>query len=185
LFYSMQAAGVVGKRGDEVSLAIQRASEKGAGLDDRGRLAYDLYSASFFQPAVDARFMMLAMALETTIEQNDRSEEVQEEIDALIAAAKDSSLEPRSAASLIGGLKDLKRESVGEAGRRVAAMLGERIYLDRPAVKFFTYCYALRSQLAHGGYPRPSRNEVDLAAAQLERFVGDLLGIALLDDFPH
>ncbi len=184
-FGRLQAAGVVGKMGPEVVLAVRKARERDAGLPDRLRLAYDLYSASFFQPAADARFLMLAMALETIIQQRGKPEDVRELVDALIGTVRDAGLEQGAVDSLVGALRGLKQESVGQAGRRLGDTLGNRTYMDMAAVKFFSHCYALRSQLVHGSFPRPTREQVDLAAAHLEKFVGDLLAIDLLDEFPH
>jgi hypothetical protein len=78
--------------------------------------------------------------------------------------------------SLVGGLRELRRESISSAGRRLAAeRLGERTYMEMPAAKFFAHCYDLRSRLVHGGEPRPSRQEVGSAAAALGVFVSELL----------
>jgi hypothetical protein len=182
-FFDASAAMVVGKQGAQVIAAVHAAYEKSAGLNDRLRLAYDLYSASFSQPAADARFIMLSMALETIIEQRDRPADVQHQVETLIRVVQESSLDPSSMSSLVGGLRALKQESVGQAGRRLAQRLGDRTYLGRAPAVSFKYCYTIRSQLVHGSYPRPTRDEVDLAAANLETFVGHLLGLDILDDF--
>jgi hypothetical protein len=42
------------------------------------RLAFDLYSASFFQPAADARLLMLMMAIETMLDIQDRDKAARE-----------------------------------------------------------------------------------------------------------
>lgn len=181
LFAHAEATGVVGKRGAQVTSVVQEARQRNIELSDRHRLAYDLWSASFFLSVADARFMMLSMALETLIEQLDRPLAVQEQLAALIEQANASDLEDADKQTLVGGLRALRQESVGQAGRRLAETLDGRTYQDMPAVRFFSYCYALRSRLVHGAYPRPTREEVDLAAAHLERFVGDLLATDLLD----
>ncbi|TGJ96932.1 hypothetical protein DLJ96_02485 [Actinotalea fermentans ATCC 43279 = JCM 9966 = DSM 3133] len=160
-------------------LAVQRAREHDATLDERQRLAYDLFSASFSQPASDARFLMLSMALETLIEQAPRSTAECGQIDAMIRSLQESDLEQGAIASLVGSLRSLKRESVGQAGRRLAAGLSPRQYLGRSAVDFFAYSYELRSKLVHGHVPRPSRPVVDECSAWLEQFVGHLLSIPL------
>jgi hypothetical protein len=183
-FINASGALVVGKQGTQDIAAVHAAHDKSAGLNDRLRLAYDLYSASFSQPAADARFIMLSMALETIIEQLDRPADVQHQIETLIKVVQKASLDPSSASSLVGSLRALKQESVGQAGRRLAQRLGDRMYLGRAPEAFFSYCYSLRSQLVHGSYSRPTRDEVDLAAANLETFVGNLLGLDILDDFP-
>jgi hypothetical protein len=84
-------------------------------------------------------------------------------------------LEGPEAASLRGSLSRLRDESISQAGRRLARELGERQYLGSDPESFFSECYNLRSKLAHGHAPRPERQEVDAHAAELERYVGDLL----------
>ncbi|MGX5653783.1 hypothetical protein ACWKWC_03330 [Geodermatophilus nigrescens] len=180
-FHRIEARGVVGKRGEQVVTMVKEAHQRGLEMSDAQRLAFDLWSASFFLSVADARFTMLTMALETLIEQVDRPLAVQEELQKLIASVEEAGLPEGDAASLVGGLRALRQESVGQAGRRLSTALADRLYLDMPALRFFSYCYGLRSKLVHGAHPRPSREEVDLAAAHLERFVGDLLARELLD----
>jgi hypothetical protein len=176
LFFDTSTKGVVGKLGAQVTAAVHAAHDKSAGLDDRLRLAYDLYSASFSQPAADARFMMLSMALETIIEPRDKPAGVQQQVENLIKLVQESSLDPLSATSLVGGLRALKQESVGQAGRRLAQRLGDRTYLGRAPEAFFSYCYQLRSKLVHGSYPRPTRDaeRLVLLLLQVAHLVGDL-----------
>ena len=72
-------------------------------------------------------------------------------------------------------MRFLYKESIRQAGKRLASTLGDRSYMgEKPAV-FFTRCYDLRSALAHGDYPRPTWAEVNLRAATLETFVADPL----------
>lgn len=119
--------------------------------------------------------MMLMMALETLITQNDRSSEAREHVDSLIAATRDSSLPDAERTSLEGSLRGMYIESISRAGRRLAGTLGKRQYGGREPHRFFLDCYRLRSELAHGQVPRRDRQEVGAMAAQLEHFVGDLL----------
>lgn len=58
---------VLGKSGDVIVKTVRIAQIMNLAVTDQQRLAYDLYSASFSQPSADARFVMLAMALETLI----------------------------------------------------------------------------------------------------------------------
>lgn len=146
------------------------------------QLAYDLYSASFFQPSADARFVSLMTALETLLVREPRSEAVARHVAVLIDLTKKAGFAEED--SIVGALRDLRRESISQAGSRVALGLGPRLYMDETPSQFFTRCYRLRSQLVHGSYPRPSRDEVDRRAASLETFVADLLSGELLDLVP-
>lgn len=143
----------------------------------REQLAYDLFSASFGSVTDDARFLNLMMAVETLIEQAERPDRVQAHVEQLIRLTMtDSGLDQGERDSLLGALRRLGRESIGQAGARLAARLGDKKYREMEAPQFFKSCYELRSKLVHGVYPRPTREEVGRAAASLEIFVSDLLG---------
>ena len=90
------------------------------------RLAYDLYAASFSDMPADARFLMLAMALETLITQKPRSPAARAVLDQLIDTARLSQLDDHEQRSIVGGLKEMhRRESVNQAGKRLVQILGE------------------------------------------------------------
>jgi hypothetical protein len=171
----------VGHNPASLRQAIDHAASIQLRFTPRHRVAFDLYSASFFLPVADARFLMLMMAMETLIALEPRSDEEQEHVAALIAATRASSLEKSSIHSMISTLGWLKYESISQAGRRLAGSLGERLYAGEQPVAFFTGCYELRSALVHGKYPRPSRDQVDVRAATLEHFVGHLICGPLLE----
>jgi len=156
-----------------VALAIEAARDAER-LSDREALAYDLFGASFFQPSVDARFLMLMTALETMIEQGPRPDDVEAWIDELISQTHQADLVTRERDSLLGSLRGLKeRESVGQAASRAIEGLGSRTYQGKSARAFFSDCYKVRSALVHGN--GPSREQVDALAADLEHFVGHLI----------
>jgi hypothetical protein len=183
VFASISAKGKVGKPVDRLLALLEAAAEADVTMDDRNALAFDLFSASFFERSADARFLMLMMALETLIEQEPRSALAATHIARLVAATSDAGDIPQNERdALIGSLRMLQQESVGQAGRRLAESLGDREYMGESPTTFFTRCYELRSSLVHGHYPRPESGEVGSRAANLEGFVGDLLGAPLLED---
>jgi hypothetical protein len=137
VFFDFSAEGVVGKQGDRVVDVVRTAAQKLAVLDERLRLAYDLFSGSFSQPAADARFMMLSTALETIIVQEARSADALRLIDVLIETVSGSTLNEQESNSLIGALRSLCQESVGHAGRRLAARLDDRTFMGRTPVRVF------------------------------------------------
>ncbi len=183
-FASQSATGVVVKPPERVAVVIARARADGAQLGAKEVLAFDLFGAAFFQPSADARFLMLMMALETLIDQQPRSDEVRDLVDRLTEQVRQSELAPSDSASLIGSLQSLKNESVGQAGRRTAETLGDRKYMNKSAKAFFNECYDVRSALVHGHFPRPTRDEVDRLAANLEVFVGHLISGDLVHTVP-
>ena len=180
LFAAQEVTAIVGKPVDRLLQAIASAEKIGADLPDDRRLAYDLFGASFFQKVADSRFMLLMMALETMIEQRPRDRDVVAHVDTLIRNTQDSTLSPNDIQSLVRSLETLRQESIGQAGRELARTLGERRYMEMAPTEFFTHCYNIRGDLAHGAIPRPTSESVGLAAAHLEHFVGDLLGHKLL-----
>jgi hypothetical protein len=178
-FFRMGAVGLrVGTHPNAVLGAIGRAAGLEVTMSERQALAYNLYSASFWEPSEDARFVMLMMAVETLIEPAPRSDLVGRHVDRLIEQTHNSALDPSEVRSLVGSLEWLRNESVGQAGRRLSRALGARRYADESPARFFTQCYETRSRLVHGGFPRAS---VESRVASLEIFVSHLLSAELLD----
>jgi hypothetical protein len=148
-------------------------------LTAQERLAYDLYSASFNEVNADARFVMLMMALETLLDPQPRAVSVQDLVDQMIQLVSAGEIPDNEKRSIEGSLRWLREESISQAGRRLAERLGDRRYMQENPKAFFTRCYGMRSKLVHGHARRPSRDEVSRRAANLERFVGDLISLRL------
>lgn len=179
-FMRMEAKGCRRPSSEQTDQVFRAASDLGERLTPVERLAFDLFSGSFFQPSADARLLMLTMALETLIDPQPRSRETQAHVGRLIAATQTSLLTTAERESLAGSLSWMLTESIGQAGRRLARTLEPRRYMDLSPSKFFTRCYELRSALVHGHVPQPTMIEVDLLAANLTVFVGHLLSGELL-----
>lgn len=172
----------VGRSAERVAEAIAVAARLDVTMPTRDELAYELFSASFSQPAADGRFILLVMAIEALIEALPRLPDVVAHVDGLIRATNESSLPKAERDSIVGTLRWARQESIKQAGRRIVGdRLGDREYEGRPAAAFFSRCYDIRSNLVHGNLPRPSWAEVNALAAPLERFVSELLSPELLD----
>lgn len=180
-FASLSADGKVNKPAQRLIDSVEEAASIGAVMSDAEQLAYDLYAASFAESSSDARFVMLMMALETLIAPEARVEAVRAHVDALICSTRESSLPDNEIASIVGSLEWLTDESIGQAGRKLARRLGDRLFMDdaESPSQFFTRCYTLRSALVHGSNPRPSKETVERRAANLELFVSELLSLDL------
>jgi hypothetical protein len=152
IFVTVSAKAKVGKPVERFLALLNAAADSDLTMSDKDELAFDLYSA------VAAHLAQLVATTRNAddIPQNERD-------------------------ALVGSLRGLQQESVGQAGRRLARSLGEREYMGESPPTFFARCYELRSALVHGHYPRPEPGEVGTRAANLEGFVGDLLGGPLLD----
>lgn len=145
-------------------------------ISERDSLAYTLFNASFFQATSDTRFLLLVMAVEALIDPARRSDEAVAHVDNLIAQTKSSLLPELEKSSMLGSLRWLRRESINQAGKRLAAgRLGSRRYSEMSAPEYFSYCYQLRSNLVHGNVPAPAFDDIGSVAATLEVFVSDLL----------
>jgi hypothetical protein len=150
-------------------------------LNDEIRLAYDLYSSSFFQESPETRFLLLMMAIETLIILEPRADKVKKHINKLILETKESDLPQSEKESILGSLDWLYFESIGQAGRKLMEKLKDKKYYlyDKKKEKspkiFFTTCYGLRSALVHGQNPKPCRNLINGYAAVLETMVKDLI----------
>lgn len=175
LFIGMSATGVRAPSFESLRNALQSTVDSTPELDDRERLAFDLYAASFSEESADARFLMLMMALETLVKQHPRNREAQDLIASFETTTRSSGLSQPDIDSISGALNTLRNESIGSAGRRLASMLRETGYRGEDAKTFFTECYTLRSRLVHGDNTRPSQLEIGVRAASLETFVADII----------
>ncbi|MEU5046525.1 hypothetical protein [Streptomyces griseorubiginosus] len=154
-------------------------------LDRSERVAFDLYSSSFFQPSADSRLLMLTMAIESLLVRQPRSDAARAHVTAMMEATKANvDLNHSERDSLRKSLEDLRNESIGQAGKRLARTLEPRSYAGQAPAAFFSRCYTMRSELTHGNVPRPNRRDVDVLAASLELFVADLLAGRLLTEIP-
>ena len=122
------------------------------------------------------------MAVESLLELEFRPEAAQQHVEALISytsAATELTSDDKS--SIVGSLRWLMKESIGQAGRKLARTLGDRRYVDKKPADFFTYAYSMRSRLVHGHSPRPSDSEIGSLVGDMERYVSDLLSGSLLN----
>jgi hypothetical protein len=163
-------------KGDRLVEAVGNSLEVYRELSERERLAYDLFSSSFSAATADARFLDLMMAVETLLDPKPRAESVLNHVERLIAETRNAADLPESERnSICGTLAWLRVQSIGQAGRELAASFADSRYRNMTPPDFFSACYDVRSKLVHGAYPRPSREEVGSLAASLELFVADLL----------
>jgi hypothetical protein len=170
---------IVGPGEERLLSTVEKTVDIGAVMTGREQLAYDIYAASAGGGSPDARLVTLMMAVETLIDSAPRTKAVRAHVERLITETKQAGLPKAEVSSLTGSLQYMLNESIGQAGRKLAARLGDRRYMDgaESPVQFFTKCYNLRSALVHGHDPRPSREIVGGRAAALERFVADLLSL--------
>lgn len=166
---------------DRLRVAVGAALRLAQAVTDQERIAYDLFSASYFDASPDARLISLVSALETLIDPPERSPAARSHVESLIGATREATLSSGERDSLISSLRWLLKESITATGAHfVRTRLGDRSYGDHPADRLWRTSYDLRSRLVHGTVPRPSREEVGRHAANLEVMVADLLSGDLL-----
>lgn len=181
-FASFHAKPVVTRNKERFMEPLKLAFEHNSNLSDQQRIAFDLFGTAFFKKSIDARFLILMVAVETLLEQSVRSEEVQKHLEELIRLTKVSSvMSSDERNSLISSLQSLNKESIGQAGRKLVKCLGNRTYAGQKPHAFFDTCYAIRSKLVHGHVPRPKREDIVDICGSLELFVGDLISYQLLN----
>ena len=183
----------VGRAGADVLNALRTSTATDAAMTPRQKLAYEIYSASLDEADVEARFVMLTMALEALLPDQPRPPAVLALVEQFVRTADQAvELDQADRASLIGSLKHLGRQSVGQVGRQLAQSLGDRHYMEgepgqrrETAAQFFTNAYTMRSNLVHGHEPRPTRDEVSVRGAHLTVFVADILAAQSYDVAPQ
>lgn len=175
VFMGMSARGSVRGPLEPLVAALTVARQTGVPVTPRERTAYTYYSAAVGETPTEAQFVLLMMALEALIDQHARAQDAVDFVDELISQARQSALDEATKQSLLGQLSRMGVQSIGEAGRELAATLGDRQYLEMPATRFFTRCYTLRSRLVHLDAPGPERREVETLLHPLRQFVGDLI----------
>lgn len=166
---------------DALVRTLAKAQERELEFAQLEKVSYDLFSAALSESNPDARFMMLMMAYETLLADTDRPEAVQNLVAQFVQMTEAAGLGDGDKRSLLGSLDRLRYESIGQSGRKLASTLGDRLYGERTGSRFFTECYTVRSDLAHGNFPRPSRSDVARSASALQDFVSDILSRSLLD----
>jgi hypothetical protein len=180
-FIRMDLGLSVGSPPDILTAATETARQLALTMPENEALAYDLFATSFFQKGPDARYLMLMASLEALIDPQPRPATAVAHVQSLIQLTRDADLPEDEILSILGPLKWLKSESIGEAGRRLMLRLGDRQYDDDSSVALFRRCYRLRSDLIHGKVPRPNQSDVESAAMHLEAMLGDLLSGELLE----
>jgi len=172
--FVMSATGTVSKTASTLIDAYRIAIET-AEPDDAAYTAFDLWSAANVMPSIDSRFLTLVNAIEALTVQRPIDGKELEAVEKLRSEVKSMDLGPDSKNNLLSRLRDLKRESVGRAAKRMLAQsVPEGVYDGKPATKFFSDLYDMRSRLTHGG-AAPTHHEVAAVTADLSNLVRDVL----------
>jgi hypothetical protein len=179
-FARVSAKPQVGRSAQRVKTCVEELIPKMPRLEGKVRTAYDLYAASFRVGRLEARFLLLMVALETFIDRQPRSEEAQELVAWFLEQVDETDVSVPEKESLRGSLRWMMDESIGQAGRRLASTLADHRYADMEPDRFFTKCYEVRGKLVHGDMIGDQVEGVTALVAPLETFVGDLISVPFL-----
>lgn len=153
-----------------------RAVDMRLELDDKQRLAFELYGLSHFEAAERARFLTLVTAVEAAGEAKTRSPDALAHVDKMVELTRGSGLPKSEIASMEGSLRWLRQESISKTCQDlVETFLAGEPYGGKPAKKFFQNCYAVRSEMVHSGKPSDEKLHIGTLVAELDRLVAELL----------
>ncbi len=141
-------------------------------------MAYRLVRLALNDSNPETKHIQLVTAIEVVLKHQDRPKNILAALDKLLAEV-DTWSDPAVKKRMKEILRENKKEeSITRAGsEQVTAMLDDT-YNEKPTGKFFKDVYNMRSGLVHRekpGRPRPTIDEVRKIAAELQRFVLDLL----------
>ncbi len=179
-FIRMFAEGIQTVSQEIAPAAIRGSYDETADPDAAALVAIDMFGSYFHMPSTDAQFLSLMVALEALIVPLPFDSVRADAVASLITYVRTLDLDPSARDSLGARVSKLGEESIGQAGKRVATGLGDRLYGDRDAPSFFTYCYKMRSVIVHGSEDRPDPAELHDATAALLSFTRDLIQLHVL-----
>jgi hypothetical protein len=138
-------------------------------------LASEIYCSSWFDVGYKSRFLTLVTAIEALVDQEEHSGSVKAFVTETIKQMDASTIDASVKTSLRGSLGRMRRESISQAGRRLAStLLSGQMFDGQSADRAFSKLYGLRSELVHDGAPGKDE-ELRLAANVAEEFTAKLL----------
>jgi hypothetical protein len=173
VFASISGQGSVGKSGAGFLQLLGHVLERSPSLSDKEKLALELFSSLHFEASLRARFLTLVTIVETLSENPSRPAKALAHVEKLEKETEKAELEPGERASILGALKWLRVQSIGQKTRSlVSSHLGETAFGEKRADKFFADCYEVRSTMTHYG---KTPSAINLLMPELERLVAELL----------
>ena len=168
--------GVSKGSGVEIFNKVMATDTNSLPISERETIASILFGVASFSSDPEAKLTLLVMAIEALIVQEDRNSDAINLVNEFIIGSQNSArITVEDKHSLLTSLSHLKKESIGQAGRRLVKTLDPIQYDDESAKNFFTKCYEYRSNIAHGNLPRPDIAEIRRLCGPLEIMVGDLI----------
>lgn len=175
-FVGLSVKAALGKSADAFCSRVAAAFQEPTLISEKQALAAELYCSSFFDVSFRSRLITLVTALEALLTPAARPAAVIAAVASLEAVVQKAELDEATRSAMLGSLRWLRQESVGQAGRAlVTSVLGQATYGGLEAVRFFTYLYDLRSQILHTGKPKDAQLDLLGVCNEAQRFVADLI----------
>lgn len=174
-FSAFTADLAVGRSSEGLLTAIREVGPRASQMSARQTLALSLLHASRFAENPETKYVLLVTAVEALIKRADQSKVVRELLTSFQDAVRDSDLSDEERTEVVGHLSRGKVETIGAAGRRLAAKLGDNIYGGVDPSTYFGNVYKIRSNIVHGNMSRPDHEQLRSEYGELHRFVVELL----------
>lgn len=174
-FTAFTADFAVGRSSEGLLNAIREVGPAASRMSARQTLALSLLHASRFGENPETKYVLLVTAVEALIKPARQSTAFRELLTSFQGAAQNSDLSEEERAEVVSYLSRGKDESIGAAGRRLAAKLGGNTYGGVDPSTYFGNVYSIRSKLVHGNTSRPGHEQLRSEYGELHRFVVDLL----------
>ncbi len=145
-------------------------------VNSKTKLSMELLTASFFETSPRSRFLTLVLAAESVLDPNNRSESASSLVDHLRGITKCADIPDDERLSILGSLNWLKKDSISQSLRKMAAEhLPDHKYDGLPSESFIKKCYEARSYLVHTGEADERKYNIGGLAANLEVYMRDML----------
>ena len=148
--------------------ALKNGISKRVLLEEKERLAFDLYNNTFFQTNSKARFLIFVTIIELLTEQKSIEANLILEVEEVIKNL--SQMSPVGLKLVVEGLNRLKKASIQENCRDLI-----KKHLGNEASSEWGKIYNIRSGLTHDGRIRCSEKEFVFYSGKLQNFVQTIL----------
>ena len=129
VFVRLNTNASVGKSAPAFVEQIADTIEGSVTLSEKQVLAGEILSVSYFDASDRSRFVTLISAVEALLDPQPRSNAAQKVVERMRKFVEEGDLDESTREAMSGSLQWLKRESIGQAGRALAAhLLGDKMY---------------------------------------------------------
>lgn len=164
-FASVTAKSSIGIQAQKFVNELLAFRSKKRVLTEKQVLALELYNLSHFETSRRTQFLTLIVSVEALSAREERTQEEIKHLDSLVQQTQEAQLTGAQKNSLTEALKNLKRESISKACRR---LVKER--LGQKPMELFQECYDIRGKILHSG-----KSSKGLPLEELDHLISDLL----------